>query len=351
MRCDELRLHNYKNIRTGEIFWGEGLNLLVGGNGAGKTNCLEALHILMGWGPIGDRRNIASWDRPTERVYITGCFSGEEEAFLAAGIGASTVVKYNGKRCSFSDVRSISPSLAFLPQDMALIDGSPSRRRSFVDRLCALLWPLYALRLTDFKRAVRHRIALLKRGAPLGALSKSMAAPASWLWRAREQAILCLVEELSHLEDLLPMPLDLTLKRGGAGRESDPAADWWRSLEAAGPRERACCTPLVGPHRDDILFQCDGMSAANCLSRGQKRRSSVALVIAAGRCIQRKLRRSPILLLDEMASELDRTGRGLFVDALAATGWQVIATAAEEVLPDWPGRTLMVEKGEVTLVS
>ncbi len=351
MRCDALRLHNFKNIRAEEILWGEGLNLLRGDNGAGKTNCLEAMHILLGWGPIGDRKNIASWEEPKNRVFATGCFSGEEEAFIAVGMGSGTVVKYNGKRCSFSEVRSVSPSLAFLPPDMALIDGSPSRRRSFVDRLCALLWPLYALKLTEFKRAVRHRVALLRRGSSLNILSKSMAAPASWLWRAREQAVVCMREELVHLDSLLPMPLELSLKRGGAGRAEDPSEDWWKSLEAAKSRERAYCTPLVGPHRDDIVFSCNGISAANCLSRGQKRRASVALVIAAGRCIERRLRRSPILLLDEMASELDQSGREQFVDALRSTGWQVIATAAEEIIPDWPGRTLLVERGEVTRIS
>ena len=347
MRCVSLRLHNFRNIKTGEIQWSEGLNLLLGDNGSGKTNCLEALHLLLGWGPIGDRRDVPTWGG-SGRAFITGQFAGEEEALLAMGVGASSVLKYNGRRCSCSEARSVAPSLAFLPSDMALLDGAPSRRRSFIDRLCALLWPLYALRLSDFRRAVRHRVALLRRGGDLGPLSEAMAPLASWIWGARESAVAALSEELLRVGELLPAPLDLALSRGGAGRVESRLDDWWESLDAAGPRERACCTPLVGPHRDDIEFMCGDIPASSRLSRGHKRRASAALVIAAGRCIVRRLRRAPLLLIDEMASELDRAGREIFVESLRATGWQVIGTAAEAVIPDWPGRVIRVRGGVLT---
>ena len=347
MRCGALRLRNFKNITTETILWGEGLNLLVGKNGAGKTNCLEALHLLLGWGPLGDRKDIASWGSAEKKTYVTGDFFGEEEAFLAVGIGGSTVVKYNGKRCSFPEVRSVAPSLAFLPSDMELLDGSPARRRSFLDRLCALLWPLYARRLVEFRRAVRHRIVLLRQGGNLVALSKAMAPLASWLWGARASAVSALAEGLAALPDLLPLPVRLAHVRGGAGRVKDPLEDWWESLEARREKERLCCSPLVGPHRDDLEVCCGERSAASCLSRGQKRRASAALMIAAGRCVERRLRRSPILLLDEIASELDAAGREVTVETLRSTGWQVVATAAGEVVPDWPGLTLRVEGGAV----
>ena len=71
-------------------------------------------------------------------------------------------------------------------------------------------------------------------------------------------------------------------------------------------------------------------------------------MIAAGRCIVRRLRRAPLLLIDEMASELDRAGREIFVESLRATGWQVIGTAAEAVIPDWPGRVIRVRGGVLT---
>lgn len=347
MRCRALRLRNFKNISTGEILWDEGMNLLVGKNGAGKTNCLEALHLLLGWGPLGERKDIASWGSAETKTYIVGDFFGEEEAFLALGIGGGTLVKYNGKRCSFPEIRSVAPSLAFLPSDMTLLDGTPAGRRSFLDRLCALLWPLYARRLVEFRRAVRHRTMLLRQGASLGALSKAMAPLASWLWGARASAVDALSEGLAPLSELLPSPIGLAHVRGGAGRAKDPLEDWWESLDARREKERLCCSPLVGPHRDDLAVRCGDRPAASCLSRGQKRRASAALMIAAGRCVERRLRRSPILLLDEIASELDAAGRRITVDALRATGWQVVATAAEEVVPDWPGLTLRVDGGAV----
>ena len=347
MRCRALNLFNFKNISTERLLWDRGMNLLVGKNGAGKTNCLEALHLLLGWGPLGDRKDIATWGSEEKRTYITGEFDGEEEAFLALGIGGSTVVKYNGKRCSFPEVRSVAPSLAFLPSDMALLDGSPSRRRSFLDRLCALLYPLYARRLVEFRKAVRHRTALLRQGGNLGPLSKATAPLASWLWGARRAAVTGLSEELSELTGLLPLSLDLVHLRGGGGRAEDPLEDWWESLGARREKERLCGVPLVGPHRDDLGIWCGERIAASCLSRGQKRRTSAALMIAAGKCVERRLRRSPLLLLDEIASELDSEGRELTVSALLKTGWQIVATAAETVVPCWPGSVWHVEKGSI----
>jgi len=327
------------------------MNLFAGSNGAGKTNCLEAFHLLLGWGPLSDRKDIATWDSEEKRTYITGDFEGEEEAFLALGIGGNTIVKYNGKRCSFPDIRSAVPALAFLPADMALLDGAPSRRRSFLDRLCALLYPMYARRLGEFRKAVRHRSVLLRQGGNLAPLSRAAAPLAAWIWGARRAAAGVLAERLQELDDILPRSIDLFHLRGGGGREEDPLEDWWKSLDAQREKERLSCVPLVGPHRDDLAVCCGERLAASCFSRGQKRRASVALIVAAGKCVERRLRRKPLLLLDEIASELDMEGREITVSALSRTGWQIFATAAEEVVRQWPGKIWNIEKGRISPLS
>ena len=348
MECTEFTFRNFRNLISGRLFWEQGLNLLTGRNGSGKTNCIEGLHLLLGWGPFGDRRDLLSWNGGEKHAFLTGKFSGEEELFLALSLGGTSVVKSGGKRSSFPEIRLQVPALAFLPRDMNLMDGPPSGRRSFLDRLCALLYPLYARRLNDFRKAVRHRTILLRQGRNTAVTSRAMAPLAVWIWEARERAVSSLEEGVSELRDLLPAPLELSLRRGGAGRKADYSEDWWSSLVAERPRECRCCTPVVGPHRDDLHIGSGGRDAAVFFSRGQKRRASVALMIAAGRTVEARLRRKPILLLDEIASELDEEGRRYIVSTLERTGWQIIAAAAEGVDP-WPGAVWSVAKGNITL--
>ncbi len=348
MQCTEFTLRNFRNLFKGRVFWTPGLNLLTGKNGSGKTNCLEGLHLLLGWGPFGDRKDLLAWDGTETKAFLTGKFIGEEELFLALSLGGTSVVKCDGKRSSFPEIRLQVPALAFLPRDMNLMDGPPSGRRSFLDRLCALLYPLYARRLNDFRKAVRHRTILLRQGKNTAVTSRAMAPLAAWIWEARERAVHSLEEGVSELRELLPAPLELQLHRGGAGRKADYSEDWWCSLVAERPRECRCYLPVVGPHRDDLHIGSGGRSAAVFFSRGQKRRASVALMIAAGRTVERRLRRKPILLLDEIASELDEEGRRFTVCTLESTGWQVIAAAAEGIDP-WPGAIWSVTSGNITL--
>jgi DNA replication and repair protein RecF len=101
-----------------------------------------------------------------------------------------------------------------------------------------------------------------------------------------------------------------------------------RALAASLEHERRAKMVLVGPHRDDLLFSCGGRPASLALSRGQKRRVVMAVILAAGQLIEEKLRTKPILILDDIAAELDAEGRELMGSALVRTGWQVFASAA-----------------------
>ena len=347
MWCSEYLVRNFRNLSPVRISWDPGLNLVTGKNGAGKTNCLEGLHLLTGWGPFGERKDIPSWRGEGDRAYITGSFCGEEDLFLAMAVGGSTVVKCDGKRVSFPEVRARVPALAFLPGDMALLDGSPSIRRNFLDRICALLFPLYARRISDFRRAVRHRTVLLRAGKRTESVSRAMAPLAAWIWSCREEAAGLLSLGLAHFPDLSPAPLELVHVRGGGSGTEDPLDDWWKSLETWGERERKSCLSLVGPHRDDLLVRTGGREAAVFFSRGQIRRASVALMLAAGKAVEARLRRKPLILLDEIASELDGEGRKITVASLEGTGWQVVAAAAEMPGEEWPGSMWEVEEGAV----
>ena len=108
-----------------------------------------------------------------------------------------------------------------------------------------------------------------------------------------------------------------------------PSDDFRKSLKRACERERASGIPLVGPQRDDVRFTCDGMDASVVLSRGQVRRAVSVLILASALVVERRLTRKPILLFDEITSELDGAGRIREIESLLATGCQVFATTAD----------------------
>jgi DNA replication and repair protein RecF len=132
---------------------------------------------------------------------------------------------------------------------------------------------------------------------------------------------------------LLPSAVELSLSLQGTFGLADAAEDMEKALAASLERERHARTVLVGPHRDDLLFSCSERSASAALSRGQKRRVVMAAILAAGRLIEEKLRLKPILILDDVAAELDPEGRNLVGLALAESGWQIFASAAGTEAP------------------
>ena len=192
--------------------------------------------------------------------------------------------------------------MAFLPADMALIEGSPAVRRRFLDVLCALVFPLYAWKLSEYRRIAQHRRYLLSRGRDPHVTQSTMSTLAVWIWECRAEVIGSLKNCLEKWNDLLPRPLTLRLKRGGAGNVEDLAEDFDRSCALLAEKERFSGTPLVGPHRDDLIMSCDDRLAPEILSRGQRRRAAMSLIMAAASAVQERYRAAPVLLLDEVTS-------------------------------------------------
>lgn len=338
---------NFKNLETGRILWDPGLNLISGPNGSGKTNLIETLSILSGWGPFkqGGRVDLLNWSSRESRGFLQAQVGGEEEVLLESSVTSRCFMKCDGKRSNCSNIRVKVPTLSFLPGDLALLEGSPSVRRRFLDVLCAIIYPLYALRLTEYRRAVSHKKALLDSGRPTNIADKAMAPMASWIWGCRERAVKAIGMGLEASLSLPPGPMSFSMIRGGGGLSDDGEEDYRLSVERHARRERGSLRPLVGPHRDEFRITSGGMAASSAFSRGQRRRASLSLVIAAGWAVQAKLRRKPILLLDEVASELDHAGRGITVETLNSLGWQVIAATAEGEIIDWPGAVWTAERG------
>jgi len=330
--------------------------VFLGPNGSGKTNILESLNILSGWSvfpaPGGRISSTIAWDSVEKRALLSASASGERDVEVAAQIGERLSLRVSNERATYSELRSLLPSLSFLPGDVNILDGSPSVRRFFLDKLCVLCSPLYARRLSEYRQLVRHRSVLLrsisyKREAftLLRASVDPISQLGGWIRLVREKAVALLSEKLSDSlvsGDILPFSLGVAMELKNSGINSVNKADIGvegyvedlkLALDANFERERHAGIVLSGPHRDDLMFSCLGRPASAALSRGQKKRVVVAVILAAGRLIEAKLRVKPILVLDDVAAELDADGRSLMGQALVRTGWQVFATGASSENP------------------
>lgn len=346
MRIVQTRVRGFRSLENALCEWHPGVNLLCGPNGAGKTNMLEALHVLTGWGPFsGKLRDTVRWGG--DRAKIAASVDGERTATIEADIVARASLRLDGAACRWGDLRGCVQSLAFLPSDMALIEGSPAVRRRFLDVLCALVFPAYAYGLSEYRRVVMHRRSLLARGHSPGVTQETMASLAAWIWERRGEALAALAGNIGRWSVLRPRPLELTLKRGGAGNADDAREDFDISCEMSAARERAAATPLVGPHRDDLIVSCEGRLAAEALSRGQRRRSALALVMAAASALEDRFRQAPVLLLDEVTSELDADGRAALSHCLTKSGWQVFAATAEPTMTAFDGQIWRLDAGKI----
>ncbi|MDO4988767.1 MAG: DNA replication and repair protein RecF, partial [Synergistes sp.] len=315
--------------------WHTGINLLVGENGAGKTNILEGIHIISGWGPLAKgtkSSNIPNWESGSSDVWLTG--ESLSKDIIKTKLSNRVTIKLNEKPVTASEMRWNFPLLAFLSDDMAVIEGSSSNRRRLMNLLLAIIIPVYAKRIAEYARGIRQKAVYLKRGLPTAVVDSALMPLAAWIWNMRAEAVALIASSLTEIGGLLPGKIDLVLKRGGVaccGSVTGLSAeeDYAISVQKNRSEEEARKYPVTGPHRDDILIFSDGRPAADVFSRGLRRRIAIALILALSDGVRRKTGKTPVLILDEVMSELDANGRKLLFDALLERKAQVFAATAE----------------------
>lgn len=349
MLCSRITCVNFKNVKPQMVTWEGDLNLLVGPNGAGKTNLLEAIRLSCGFGPFnkGTLSDLISWGKKDARV--SARFEGEESFEVVLSLDGRSSLSRDGRRTSASELRCLLPCISFLPEDLSLAGGGPAVRRRFMDNLCAALNPLYVYRLSEHHRLVRHRSKLLSFKEDDTSAVKVQAPLAAWIWSRRQEVVKLLGEEVSWTSSL-SFPFDISLHRGGCKGEKDPLEDFWESWENLRSLERKRGIPLIGPQRDDLVITSLG-KPVKYLSRGHRKRVAISLMIAASRALEKRLKRSPLLLLDEVASELDEEGREILFKYLLEGKWQVFAATASGPISGWPGAIWCVDDGKVAKLS
>lgn len=346
MYIKHLALTNFRNfVDVEEITFPEQSFLVAAApNATGKTNFLEAIAMLLrGKSFRASAEECVRWGE--DSYLLRGeVVSQAGEARLAVQYHQPTRkmrIEENGAPASPVTFFSHYPYILFLPDDTNLVIGGPALRRNFLNHILVSL-PSYLPALVQYHRALKQRNALLKQGGAtheLDAWTDVLIEHSGPLWNQRESFTQFINAQLSEIYQSLTgeeLPFKAVLVTSASPEE-------YRSkLQESLAYEQRVGFTLHGPHRDDVAITTQGRPLRAALSRGQLRSVVIALKIAAYRFIYKTTKEQPLLLLDEVLSELDDKRQATLLKNLPAT--QILLTCTN--VPD-----ILHERGNVHLLD
>jgi len=332
MRIRELSLVGFRNYRKQSVTFDPGIHLLVGQNGAGKTNLLEAIYVL----------SVAKSYRASDNDLIN-----EDADFAKIKASVETkdkqfsltmVISSEGKKAmrNQAEVKRLSDYIgqlniiSFLPEDLSIVKGSPGRRRYFVDLFLSQSDKHYLNALSEYRQIMRQRNDLLKSKQHysdlddvfLDVLNEQLSDPAANIVAKRQAFI-------NHLNGVAT-----DMYQSISGKNVDfkiayrPSVDnhFFNHFQDRNKRDFRLGVTTQGPHRDDLLFTLDGHDADRYASQGEQRTMVLALDMALNEMIIGMTGEPPVFLLDDVFSELDKDRQNNLIEYLNQKGQQALIT-------------------------
>jgi len=319
--------------------------LVTGPNGAGKTNLLESLHVgTQGFSPrTRADAQLVRFGRDAARIALRGQRRGVPvEVELTLELGTGKRASLNGARLRAAEqLRSEVATLVFTPDRLVVVKGGPAARRAYFDRVLGRVSPSRAGLSAEYGAAVGQRNASLRRVAQ-GLSSRDALAP----WN--EQVSLLggqLVEGRREAVSLLRQPFaeraaELGLTGATLAYEAEaPTVD---ELDARTARDLERGTTSLGPHLDDVGVLAGERDLRAFGSQGEQRLAVLALLLAEAELLEERRGARPLLLLDDVLSELDPDRRRVLADRLRASGQALLTSASRNALPGEPAQTVVV---------
>lgn len=358
MRLTRLWLTDFRSYASADIEFAPGVTALLGANGEGKTNIMEA---------IGYLATLSSFrGAPNDALVRAGASSaviraeGEREGrqlLIEAELAASGRGRVQINKQKLARTRDLLGALrvsVFAPDDLELVKGGPAERRRYLDDALVAKRPAFDSLQADFDRILRQRNSLLKQAG--GRLSPEVEATLMvWdaklcetgeaLAYARDQLVAELAPALNlAYTQLAGRPVPVSVRYEAPWREQGLAT----ALEVARRDELRRGVSLVGPHRDDLIVQLDEMPSRTHASQGEQRSVALALRLAAHRVVTEATGSAPILLLDDVFSELDPDRSAALIEHLPP-GQTVLSSAAGLPPGATPELVLQVSNAMVTI--
>ncbi|UOE43406.1 DNA replication/repair protein RecF [Agromyces larvae] len=385
MHVAKLSLTDYRNYARAELDLAPGATVLVGRNGQGKTNLVEAIGYLATLGShrvSGDQPLIrAGADAAIVRALLT---HGEREVLVELQLNrqGANRAQVNRSPAKPRDLPRVAHSVLFAPEDLAIVRGEPSVRRRMLDELLVQLTPRLSGVMADYDRVLRQRNSLLKSARARGLAAAALPTLDIWDERLVELGSELIDRRLGLIADLAEplaaaygaivdadhgpsMRAVLSIDgadaedEGGGGLETRPAAAgdeagstadrFAAALARLRPKELERGVTLAGPHRDDVLLLLNDLPAKGYASHGESWSFALALRLASAELLRRDSSTGdPVLVLDDVFAELDRRRRDRLASAIAGYE-QVLVTAAvlEDVPEPLTARIVHIDAGRI----
>lgn len=344
MHLKNINLFNFRNYSALDLKLDEKPTILVGDNAAGKSNLLEAVYFLSTTksGRVDEERELIKQGEEVTRLQVTGDSEQLEIILQNSNQSFSKKVKVNGVPKRVVDYIGNLPAVIFYPWDINMVTGSPSLRRWHLDMALAQVDAHYKKALTQYEQVLVNRNRVLKRIKEkqgrideLDYWTSELIKNGQIIQNTREAFLQSLNQFISPLGEFI-----------FEYRQSELSQE---KLDQYNGREIQAAATLIGPHRDDFVVKIDGRNLARFGSRGEQRLATLAFKLATLEYMALSLGKRPILLLDDVFSELDESHREAVVEVVSRQ--QTILSAVE--LQNLPkeflknARILKVEDGKI----
>ena len=338
MNIRSIELKNFRNYENLEISFDEGTNILFGDNAQGKTNILEAAYM-----SGTTKSHKGSRDREMIRF-------GEEEAHL------KTVVARGGREYQIdmhlkknrakgiaidkipikkaSELFGILNIVFFSPEDLNIIKSGPAERRRFLDSELCQLDRIYLADLTNYNKILAQRNKLLKDMIYRPGLSDTLPV---WDMQLIETGKKIIRRRKQFVDELREIVSDIHYRISGGKEELflkyEPNIDdilFEDELSRAKEKDKKLCQTSVGPHRDDLLFSIGDVDIRKYGSQGQQRTSALSLKLSEIELVRKSISDTPVLLLDDVLSELDSSRQNYLLNNISDTQTIITCTGLDE---------------------
>lgn len=373
MIINRLSVKNFRNIKSAEFVFSDKTNIIGGSNAQGKTNLMEAIACAI---EKSFRTNKASellpesgGDSETELHFVVDAHPDKVNSLECSITESGTERKINGIR--YKDGIKLYPQLktiVFIPEDLYIVKGSPDTRRELIDDTADMMNKIHRSMTGKYARALKQKNAFLSSLADRGKTHSDIMQIEIWNEGIAKAGVNVMVGRIKYFDKLSSYAAEYYSKLNDRGESlrmeyqntimgdipfelSDVELmyeTYVNKLNSYSERELAAGHTLVGVHRDDVCFYIDGKPAKDYASQGQIRSIAIALRLAQARMFAEKWGEAPVIILDDVLSELDEERRGFILSHIVESQVFITGCNKNDFLQIKGGKYWEAEAGKFT---
>ncbi|MDR3287842.1 MAG: DNA replication/repair protein RecF [Peptococcaceae bacterium] len=357
----DIDMYHFRNLQQQKICFSPGLNILTGKNGQGKTNLLEALFYLLTGKSYRAQKELEliRWGEDAFRLNGSFNVNGREIRLESVYTDKKKMIKVNGVACRrLSDFIGLINVVFFSPDDLSIIKDSPGKRRLFIDAHIIQLRPSYVGVLNDYNRILTQKGHLLRedragfreKQEQLELWNEELVKYGSEVLKLRcehTNRLKRIAAEIYQQISFDAEKMDMAYLPLGCKDIETALAEFPLILQKKKESELERRTILVGPHRDELEVSLDQRNGRLFASQGQQRSIVLALKLAQLHIIKQEKETYPLLLLDDVLSELDQFRRKYLIHFIESLEIQTVMTNALDEKEERKGTVYLVENGEI----